>query len=253
MGLNAQGICTRVSSRSRAIRVSQNQMKFCLFLCKMSCCLVVFNTFLFARLFCDRISYVFLPLGGFADGRPCKNDKKARSVKTKKKKTRSGDVQVRPRLLVIFACAASRWPSQKQKCTRNSVTAKAKKTDMCENNKKVRIGSPFFSKSHKAFGHEHRKSRIETGCKISCAFTPIYFRNVVGGQTSVFWTPLKSRNPHEGEDLRILRFSKNTRKGGKWVATRITQNIKIQKEMRHFAFFNKNIFIFHKSAFCPIP
>ena len=141
----------------------------------MSCCLVVFNTFLFARLFCDRISYVFLPLGGFAEGRPCKNDKKARSVKTNKKKARSSDLQVMPSLLIIFACAASRWPSQKQTCIRNSVTAKANKTDMCENNKKVRIGSPFFSKSHKAFGHEHRKSQIETGCKISYVFCPSIF------------------------------------------------------------------------------
>ena len=162
---------------------------------KNPCCLVVFNTVLFARLFCDRFSYVFLLLGEFAEGRPCKNDKKARSVKKKTKRAQSSDLQVMPRLLVICACAASRWPSQKQKCIRNSVTAQARKNQQVENNKKVRIGSPFFSKSHKAFGHEHRKSRIETGCKISYAFLPIYFRNAFGGQKSVFWAPLKSRNP----------------------------------------------------------
>ena len=53
-------------------------MKFWFCLCKILSCLVVFNTFLFARLFCDRISYVFLLLGWPPRGRACKNDKKAR-------------------------------------------------------------------------------------------------------------------------------------------------------------------------------
>ena len=112
----------------------------------------------------------------------------------KKKKTQSSDLQVMPRLLVICACTASRWPSQKRKCIRKSVTAQARKNKKVENNKKVRIGSRFVSKSHGKSGHEHRRSRIETGCRFSYAFRPIYFRNAFGGQKSVFWTPLKSRN-----------------------------------------------------------
>ena len=63
------------------------------------------------------------------------------------------------------------------------------------------------------FAHEHRKSQIETGCKISYAFRPIYFRKALGGFKSHFLTPRKSRIPREGEDFGILRFSRNTGKG----------------------------------------
>ena len=175
------------------------------------CCVKVLAALLFSTLFFLHACFVTESLMYFCfwessrKAAHAKMTRKRGRSRQKQKKTRSSDLQVMPRLFVICACAASRWPSQKQKCIRNSVTAKAKKTDMCENNKKVRIGSPFFSKSHKAFGHEHRKSRIETGCKISYAFRPIYFRNAFGGQKSVFWTPLKSRNPQEGEDLRFWR------------------------------------------------
>ena len=116
--------------------------------------------------------------------------------RNKTKRTQSSDLQVMPRLPVICACAASRWPSEKQKCTRESVTAQARKNQKVENNKKARIG------------HEHRKSRIETGCKISFAFRPIYFRNVVAGQKSVFWTPLKSRNPQKARIYDFCVFRK---------------------------------------------
>ena len=64
----------------------------------------------------------------------------------KTKRTQSRDLQVMPRLLVIFACAASRWPSGKQKYTRNSVIAQARTNTKVENNKKARIDLRFFSK-----------------------------------------------------------------------------------------------------------
>ena len=41
------------------------------------------------------------------------------------------------------------------------------------------------------FGHEHRKSQIETGCKISYAFRPIYFCKALGGFKTHLLTPPK--------------------------------------------------------------
>ena len=64
----------------------------------------------------------------------------------KTKRTQSRDLQVMPRLLVIFACAASRWPSGKQKYSRKSVTAQARKNTKDQNNNKARIVSRLFFK-----------------------------------------------------------------------------------------------------------
>ena len=71
--------------------------------------------------------------------------KRGRSRK-KTKRTQSSDLQVMPRLLVICACAASRWPSEKQKCIRESVTAQARKNKTLKTPRRQGSVHDFFSK-----------------------------------------------------------------------------------------------------------
>jgi hypothetical protein len=60
---------------------------------------------------------------------------------------------------------------------------------------KGRIFTQKKWKLHKIAETDFCARRTRHHFQLPYAFRPIYFRNALGGQKSVFWNPLKSRNP----------------------------------------------------------
>ena len=114
--------------------------------------------------------------------------KRGRS-RQKTKRTQSSDLQVMPRLLVICACAASRWPSEKQKCVRESVTAQARKNKKVENNKKARIGSRFFQNNKRYLDMSIASHGSKRVAKSLLHLGPFIFATRSEAQKVIFSTP----------------------------------------------------------------
>ena len=134
-------------------------------------------------------------LGGRLEVAPAQNTRTGGCSMKKLLKWKKVDLLDRSSVLVFFAGAAFRWRSRKRKSISRRASSQAAKNKIVENNKKGRISTRKNTKLHKVAETHFCARRTRHLSQLPYAFRPIYFRNALGGQTSVFWTPLKSRNP----------------------------------------------------------